>query len=105
MWKSNLVVFNENESSDDSSVEHDIDNGNGSQSEQDQNHHHHHVGTHVVTFKCIGTTKSRDYHSAVKKAWDLMRTGQPEPTNSRDSKALAFVCKCNENNHGWICSQ
>ncbi len=31
------------------------------------------MSCHVVTFKCIGRTKSRDYQSALKKARDMLR--------------------------------
>ncbi len=55
----------------------------------------------VITIMLEHTTKSRDYQSALKKARDMLRIRQrqyvpvslvPEPTNPRDSKALAFVC-------------
>ena len=57
------------------------------------------VASHVLTFKCIGATKSQDYQTALRKARDLMLGGQVvpvtlvhEPTNPRYSRTLAFVC-------------
>ena len=65
-----------------------------------------HESTHTLTFKCIGTTKSEHYQSALKRARDLLLMGEPvpisvvhEPTNPRDAKALAFVCELDGKEH------
>ena len=70
--------------------------------------------THVLTFKCIGTTKSHDYQTALRRARHLILSGQfvpvsvvHEPTNPRDSKAFAFVCTIEGKEHtiGYIISE
>ena len=55
--------------------------------------------THVVTFKCIGTTHHIDAQEALRKASRLLQDGRqvpvelvPEPDNPYDSKAIAFKC-------------
>ena len=73
-----------------------------------------HDSTHVVTFKCIGSTKSQNYQKALRKARDLLLGGQivpvsivHEPMNPRDSNALAFVCTIEGKKHtiGYVVSE
>ena len=54
------------------------------------------------TSKCIGATRTVEYQSALREVRDLMALGHSvfvellhEPSNPRDSRALAFVCCIN----------
>ena len=64
--------------------------------------------THIVTFKCIGTTHHMDAQEALRKVSTLLQEEKEvpvklfsEPENQYDSKAIAFKCKVDDN---WICS-
>ena len=55
--------------------------------------------THKVIFKCIGSNREESYQLALWKSKQLLKSGQhvpvelrPEPTNPKDSQAIAFVC-------------
>lgn len=55
--------------------------------------------SHTLVFKCIGATKSKDYQAVLKKARDLIASGQSvpvrlskEPQNPYNSRAIAFTC-------------
>ena len=58
------------------------------------------LSSHVLTFKCMGVTKSPTYQTALRRAQDLLFSRQVvpvrlvhEPNNPRDARALAFVCQ------------
>ena len=62
--------------------------------------------THIVTFKCIGTTHHVEAQEALQKASKLLQEGKEvpvklcrEPENQYDSKAIAFMCNVDGN---WI---
>ena len=62
--------------------------------------------THIVTFKCMGTTYNIHYQEHLKEASKLLAKKEPvpvklvpEPTNEYDSKAIAFYCKINQEWH------
>lgn len=70
--------------------------------------------SHKLTFKCIGATKSVSYQSALRVVRDLMVEGHRvpvqlvhEPSNPRDSRALAFVCRIEGEHHtiGYVVSE
>ena len=53
--------------------------------------------SHTLVFKCIGATKSKDYQAVLKKARDLIASGQSvpvrlskEPQNPYNSRAIAL---------------
>ena len=49
--------------------------------------------THTVIFKCIGSNREESYQFALRKSKQLLKSGlRPEPTNPKDSQAIAFVC-------------
>ena len=55
--------------------------------------------THTVIFKCIGSNQEESYQLALWKSKQLLKSGQqvpvellPEPSNPKDSQAIAFVC-------------
>ena len=54
---------------------------------------------HTVVFKCVGVTKNTDSQTALRTARQRIQTESypvklvPEPTNIKDSKAIAFHCK------------
>ena len=57
---------------------------------------------HMVTFKCIGSTKEQNYREVLARVALVRRQGgnvavrlEPEPTNPVDRKAIAFQCKVN----------
>ena len=94
MWK--WESLNHDDSHDESSTEEELSETSEEESDKMVNRE---VASHVLTFKCIGATKSQDYQAALRKARDLMLGGQVvpvtlmhEPTNPHDSRALAFVC-------------
>lgn len=107
VWKwQSLTLFN----SDGSSVEESSEE-ESSDPEPQQSSHSARGATHSITFKCIGATKSQDYQRALRKGRDILRSGQAvpvaivhEPSNPRDSKALAFVCTLEDKKHtiGYI---
>ena len=60
--------------------------------------------THIVTFKCIGTTHHVDAQEALRKVSTLLQEGKEvpvklvcEPENQYDSKAIAFKCNVDGN--------
>ena len=62
--------------------------------------------THVVTFKCMGTTYSLHAQETLKEASRLLRQGVnvqvkmvPEPKNQFDAKAIAFHCQIDDEWH------
>ena len=55
---------------------------------------------HRLKFKCIGSKKEQRYQDALRSAQDIIRRGHTvpvslfkEPSNPRDSKAIAFKCQ------------
>jgi len=55
------------------------------------------LGTHTVTFKCIGATKDMEAQQALQRTSEQLRAVQqvpvdvfPEPLNQYDSRAIAF---------------
>ena len=63
-------------------------------------------GTHTVTFKCIGATKTPELQGALKTASELLASGNhvpvdlfPEPQNPYDSRAIAFKAFINDDWH------
>ena len=70
--------------------------------------------SHKLTFKCIGVTRAVEHRSTLRVVRDLMAEGRSvpvqlvhEPSNPRDSRALAFVCCINGERHtiGYVVSQ
>ena len=63
-------------------------------------------GTHTVTFKCIGATKTPESQEALKTVSELLASGNhvpvdlfPEPQNPYDSRAIAFKAFINDDWH------
>ncbi len=70
--------------------------------------------THIVTFKCIGTTHDMHAQEILSKLSKRMKDDVEvpaklvcEPENQYDSKAIAFVCLLNEQWHriGYVVSE
>ena len=96
VWKWELLAFDEDSGSDNSSINEPDSSDNESDPGQTSSDHE---STHTLTFKCIGTTKSEHYQSALRRARDLLLRGESVPTsvvhgptNPRDAKALYSIC-------------
>ena len=62
------------------------------------------IHTHSVVFKCIGAAKERRPQEVLAEASYKIQKGEtvevrlrPEPSNPKDSRAIAFECKINAN--------
>lgn len=67
--------------------------------------------THTITFKCIGVTKSSRYQEVLAKAAEKFNKGETvevklrtEPTNPKESRAIAFDCRvdCDWKTIGYV---
>ena len=88
----------------------DEDGGDGAGSDDDDEGEHESsasntgsIGTHSVTFKCMGTTKISRSQVILASASNKLDKGEPvevrlrkEPDNPKDSRAIAFDCKMDQ---------
>lgn len=75
-----------------------LDNINSDQEQEDMMQDDENI-THLVTFKCIGTTKEPRYQEVLAESVLKKRNGeevqfriQPEPRNVFDTRAIAIEC-------------
>ena len=111
VWKWELVKC---EDKVESSTDEELSEHSVTSEEESDELANHQVPSDVLTFKCIGATKSPDYQTALRKARDLILGGQVvpvtlvhEPNNPHDSRALAFVCHMEGKQHriGYVVSE
>ena len=87
-------------------VEDDDNDSDITNCSQDSNPTNHSEMQHTITFKCIGTTHDFHAQSALRRVSQLIDKGDivpvniyPEPSNSYDSKAIAFKCWLDDDWH------